>query len=324
MWAVAAYLPALVLVLCANLGVRHRSLRVFTYLCLGLLSGLCLFGALLLLGSAIVLRASGQAPTADTQPFSLLGLGLATAVAALVSTLCLLPQLRRWLARWLPLDPASPVHTTALVFYVYLAASSLSLLAIGERSLQLSMENLSLGVLAVVAGEAVFVLLALLGVGLFTRRRPQQLLERLGLHLPSLRHLALAVAAVIGLLGLDWLVSLAWRMLWPTNYELVAKVSQNLFAGFTSPGNALLLGLSAGLGEELLFRGALQPRFRILLTAALFTVVHVQYSISPALLEILAVGLILGWIREKCNTTTCILVHAGYNFLNILLAPLLP
>ena len=324
MWTVAAYLPALVLVLSANLGVRYRSLKILTYLCLGLLNALCLFGAFLLLGSALVLRGSGQPPAGDIPLVSLIGLGLATAATALVNILCLVPPVRRWLARWLPLDPASPVHTTALVLSVYLGASSLSLLLAGERLLQVSLENVSLGVPSVVAGEAVFVLLALLGVGLFTRRRPLQVLDRLGLGLPRLSHLVLAVTAIVVLLGLDLLVSLAWRMLWPTNYELVAKVSQNLFAGFASPGNALLLALSAGIGEELLFRGALQPRFRIVFTAVLFTVVHVQYSLSPALLEILAVGLILGWIREKCNTTTCIVVHAGYNFLNILLAPLLP
>lgn len=324
MWTVAPYVPALILVLCANLGVRYRSFSIFTYLCLGLLDGVCLLAAFLLLGSAIVLRASGQPPTGDIQLVSLVGLGLATAATGLVSTLCLVPPVRRWLARWLPLDPASPVHTTALVFSIYLGAGSLSLLLTGERLLQLSMESLSVGLPSLVAGEAIFALLALLGVGLFTRRAPRQVLDRLGLRLPRLGHIVLAVAAIIALLGFGWLVSLAWRWVWPANYELVTSVSQNLFGGFASPWSALALGLSSGLGEELLFRGALQPRFRVLLTSLLFMVVHVQYSLSPALLETLAAGLALAWIRERSNTTTCIVVHAGYNFLSIVLAPLLP
>jgi len=84
------------------------------------------------------------------------------------------------------------------------------------------------------------------------------------------------------------------------------------------------MALSAGIGEELLFRGALQPRFGILLTAAVFALGHVQYALSPAIIEVFVIGLVLGWLRQRSNTTTCIAVHAGYNFVDMLLLPFFP
>jgi hypothetical protein len=126
---------------------------------------------------------------------------------------------------------------------------------------------------------------------------------------------------IIAFLALDWVTSRLWRQLWPVNYKLVAEASESLFGRFASPAGALVLGLSAGIGEETLFRGALQPRFRIPLTALVFALGHVQYTLSPAILEIVLIGLALGWLREKSNTTACIVVHSGYNFLNVLLLP---
>ena len=57
---------------------------------------------------------------------------------------------------------------------------------------------------------------------------------------------------------------------------------------------------------------------------AVFALGHVQYALSPAIVEIFIVGLALGWLRERANTTTCIAVHASYNLVDALLLPYLP
>ena len=129
---------------------------------------------------------------------------------------------------------------------------------------------------------------------------------------------------IAAFLVLDWVTSRLWHHLWPVNYRAVADASESLFGHFASPAGALVLGLSAGIGEETLFRGALQPRFRIPLTALVFALGHVQYTLSPAILEIVVIGLALGWLRERSNTTACIVVHTAYNFLNVLLLPYWP
>lgn len=76
---------------------------------------------------------------------------------------------------------------------------------------------------------------------------------------------------------------------------------------------ALLAG-ATGVGEELLFRGAVQPIFGIGFTSFLFATAHVQYGITPVTFVVFIIGIILGLIRRQYNTTTSIFVHSGYNF----------
>jgi membrane protease YdiL (CAAX protease family) len=92
-----------------------------------------------------------------------------------------------------------------------------------------------------------------------------------------------------------------------------------LFKNAISPAGAVIVGISAGLGEELVFRGVLQPRLGILLPALLFTALHAfQYNFD-ALIWILILGMVLGYARKKTNTTTCVLIHGTYD-LTLLLA----
>ena len=55
-----------------------------------------------------------------------------------------------------------------------------------------------------------------------------------------------------------------------------------------------------------------------------YQIVHAHYGLSPAMVEVFVVGLVLGLVRLQTNTTTCLVVHAGYNFLNLLLLPYFP
>ena len=88
---------------------------------------------------------------------------------------------------------------------------------------------------------------------------------------------------------------------------------QLLGALFTTPFGILTIGLSAGLGEETLFRGALQPRFGLLLTSIFFALVHSQYGITLSTVVVLLLGLVLGWQRLRYNTSTAMITHAVYN-----------
>ena len=322
MWAILPYLPLLAITIAANLGVTRRGWRWLTYVGLALPNLLLAVSGLLMLVGPLLLRwiePGAAAELANTIP-----LGLAALAVALLGLLCLLPAVRRLLARVLPIDPDSPVHATALVFVIYLAASSLSLFLAPPAVVLDSLESVGIGSGALVSGQAVMLLFALAGVGLGTRRNLPQTLERLGLRWPTLRQLALAAGLVALFLVMDTVVSIIWERLWPLNYQLVSESNQRLFAPFGSIPGALVLGLTAGIGEETLFRGALQPRLRILLTALVFTLGHVQYTLSPALAQILFIGLVLGWLRERTNTTTCVVAHAGYNFVGAILMWLFP
>ena len=322
MWAILPYLVPLGITATANLGVTRRVWRSLTYLSLALLNLLAWLAGLFLMVVPWLLGRSQQAVAeeiADTARF-----GAAIAVTALLGFCCLLPSVRRWLAHHLPIDPDSPVHATALVFVIYLAAASLSMLLVPAGAMLGGLQDVTLGWGALVSGQAVMLLFALAGVGLGTRRNVRQTLDRLGLRRPAVGHLALAAAVIAGFLALDYAVSVIWHRLWPAQYQMISESTRRLFAPFDSIPGALLLGLSAGIGEESLFRGGLQPRLRIPLTALVFTLGHVQYALSPALVEILIIGLVLGWLRERTNTTTCMVTHAGYNFLDTILMRFFP
>ena len=84
------------------------------------------------------------------------------------------------------------------------------------------------------------------------------------------------------------------------------------------PG-ALVVGVCAGLGEELLVRGVLQPRLGLLLSNALFTAMHAGQYGWDMLLVIFFVGTAFGLVR-KYRSTISALVHGLYDAVLILLA----
>jgi len=323
-WVILIYTLPLAIIVTANLGVTRRPWRLLTYIFLGLLHAATLVSGLAFLAVAYPVSLSRQPLPWLLQGLSPGGLGLTLAVTAILGFVVLIPSARRFVARRIPIDPRSPVHATALSMLIYLAIPSAGLLLTNQALIRMSIEITSVAPETVTLGQLLFLSFAVCGVGLGTRRNGRQTLARLGLSALKPRHLALIVAIVAAFLALDYATAWLWHQVWPASYLQVSDMTQQLFARFTSPSGAMIMALSAGIGEELLFRGALQPRFGILLTAAVFALGHVQYALSPAIIEVFIVSLALGRLRQRGNTTTCIAVHAGYNFVNVLLLPFFP
>ncbi|MBI5169478.1 MAG: CPBP family intramembrane metalloprotease [Candidatus Eisenbacteria bacterium] len=164
------------------------------------------------------------------------------------------------------------------------------------------------GLVAQLVGEVV---IAVAGVGLLVRRDWRQTLERLGITAMKPVHFLVAAAglgAIIALnSGMEWMQQRWFHELWLQDTEVTKLIAADLPVATT-----LLLGLSAGLGEEISLRGALQPRLGIVLTAIVFASLHVQYS-WVGMLTIALLGALLGVIRARTNTTTAILIHALYD-----------
>ena len=83
-----------------------------------------------------------------------------------------------------------------------------------------------------------------------------------------------------------------------------------------------LLAISVGIGEEILFRGALQPVFGIVITSLLFVALHTQYAFTPAAGILFVVSLGFGLLRARASTTAAIIAHAAYNGIPFVLAAL--
>jgi membrane protease YdiL (CAAX protease family) len=173
--------------------------------------------------------------------------------------------------------------------------------------------EMALTITDVIVTSIPFIVFALAGVGLFIRRGGRRTVDRMGLFRPTWRQLLAAAGITVLLLAFNFGVNLAWEAADPQGYDLMERVTNHLFGNLATVAGAIALGLSAGIGEELLFRGAVQPRLGLLLTAVLFTIGHLQYGMTIATIEILIIGLVLGLVRNRANTTICILIHAGYN-----------
>ncbi len=306
----------------ANYAEEHRWVRSLLMTLLGIVNLMLLVTGLLMVVAGLLTHTAPVPLPMGMLEVDFLHMGMALAGTGLVAFLPMLPFVRRGVARWLPIDAHSAVHTVALIYAVYLLGNSaatlplINTLAGNEQLARQVLGSLS-PTDAWITGVA-FVLLALAGVGLFVRRSVRETLERLGVQRLHRRQWAWVVTTLIVLLGAEALISTVWKHLDPVGFQRVGGLTDAFISSFLSPWGAVTVGLAAGVGEELLFRGALQPRLGLLTTAVLFTVAHVQYSISPALLGIFVIALALGVLRARVNTTACIAVHAAFNFLQVL------
>lgn len=307
-------LPLLAVIALANVIAARASagVRLAFNLALFVVNLLLVLGGLALL---VIPQESLTLPEAALQSIDPRSGGAAFIIMGLWGAAVSLSPVRRGLKRILPaLEPDSPVHTLALVGIGYLAGSALLSMAPGalEAILESGVQPTLVDVLA---QQFVFVLVAFFGVGLLTRRDGRALNERLGLLRPTRAQLWLGVRWMLFFVFLQACIGASWALFNPAAAEELGGVNELLLGNINTVWDWLLLALAAGLGEEMLFRGALQPVFGILATSIVFAVSHIQYGLSPATLVVFLLSVVLGIIRKRTNTTVAIFVHAGYNFI---------
>lgn len=114
-------------------------------------------------------------------------------------------------------------------------------------------------------------------------------------------------------LGADWLVT-KWA---PEGAMDDGGVNERLFAS-RPVWHIALISLTAAVGEELLFRGAIQHFLGVFWSSALFAAVHVRYLhrwLMTGLVFGVSVG--LGWIYELTGTLWApILAHFLIDFIS--------
>ncbi len=240
--------------------------------------------------------------------------GLGLLLAGLVALAAELPAGRRRLGRVLPFDPDDQVHQLALVLTVLLVGVQLTT-QLTTDVLAAAAQGQALSRLDLVLQELPFLLAAAFGVGSMTRRSPGETLERLGFVVPRWWQVVLALAASLAFLAIGNGIDRLGELITPALSHRIAQASDRLFGHLTDLGGIATLAVVAGVCEETLFRGALQPRFGLLWPAGVFAAVHTQYGLSfdTAAVVILAFGLAL--LRRYANTTTSALCHTTYDAL---------
>jgi membrane protease YdiL (CAAX protease family) len=156
--------------------------------------------------------------------------------------------------------------------------------------------------------------LALAAVGLGVTRSWRPALRRLGVSRPAWWQPFLAVLVASIFLMLVPTVNHLTFVLTPRLYFAVGAISY--WSNYGANIDVLLVyAVMAGICEEALFRGALQPRAGIVVTAALFASIHTQYFLTPILGMVFVHGLVLGLLRRHLNTTTAMMAHGVYDLI---------
>ncbi len=229
--------------------------------------------------------------------------------------------MRRWLAALIPINQASVVHAVALSFSMLIIINLGITIGIGlDNFSRLISEAEAAGgagaasVATLWLQQVLTFVTAVIGVGWPLRRKFSQTLERLGIVLPGVRQVVVGLAGGVGMVGLVLVLEiLAGQFGFGTDPDVEKLTEQLLGPLFGSPFGIFTLGVAAALGEESLFRGAMQPRFGLVLTALLFALLHSNYGVTFSTVVVFILGLVLGWVRIRHNTTTAMILHASYN-----------
>lgn len=234
-------------------------------------------------------------------------------------------RLRRLLPASATFDPESPVHVTAWVLMLVMISGVITNFVAGGgiSGMAQSIETSGIDLSNVAFENVLWVLAATLGIGLFLRRTPQAALNRLGLRFPTRQDFGWGTGIGVMLFGLVIGVSIVWvQSVSPEALEQQTAASSQIAQSFNSLPLALVLALIVSFGEEIFFRGAIQPVFGNVFTTIIFAALHTQYTLTPATLLIIATSLALGWLRERYSTSAAIIGHFVYNFIQLALAVL--
>ena len=279
-----------------------RSALVGLYLLFGIPAGL-----MLIAGLAVV--ANGDLVLGPLLLLVALGLGLP-----------LLRPFRELLARVTPLDPASAIDMAGLsltlgVLGLFIANS---LAPAAEEPPDISMIP-SVGVTELLIQAAAFAAIAYIAVGYPYWRDLRAATARLGIVAPDARTVGIAIAATFACFVVAGLAGFASQQLEPGLSESLDEIVNQMTREVQNPLGAFILGISAGVGEEAIFRGALQPRYGLIIPSLLFSMLHgPQYGFNLALLGLFGVSIILGLERKYVNTSAAMITHALYNAVQVL------
>jgi membrane protease YdiL (CAAX protease family) len=245
----------------------------------------------------------------------LIGLGLG---------LPLLRPFREALARVTPLDPDSAIDMTGLCIVLgllgFFVGTSLAPMADEPPGVVPSV-----GIAELLVQAAAFVAVAYIAVGYPYWRDLRAATERLGIVAPDLRTIGIAIAATFACFVVAGIAGLISQQFDPGLSESLDEVVDQMTAQVQNPIGAVVLGASAGIGEEAIFRGTLLPRYGIIIPSLLFMMLHgPQYGFNLALLGLFGVSIILGLVRIHVNTTAAMITHALFNAVQVLALSSMP
>lgn len=342
------FIPLAILGALAYGGVKNGAAGVFAYIWLGVVALGVLFNSFAnVLIAEFVPGVDLSGVKVGTNPGDIFQPGavpvflltmLLLLLATVASLLVLWRPVRGLLARIMPIDPDNFVHKIALsILLLILTSSFIPLIVLGGRPPLLELvknsglTNLGSGSdtgLSVRPIDLVYQFIwtipaTFVVAGWPIARAFKATLTRLGFVRPTPVQVAAGVGLGVGMalvssFALDPGINALWHAMgWGTTDT--AAFGKLMSSVITLPG-AVLIGVTAGVGEELAVRGLLQPRIGLIASNLVFTSLHAfQYGVD-GLLSVFIIGAILGVIRMRSNTSTSAIVHGVYDFVLVMMS----
>ncbi|HEV7678367.1 MAG TPA: CPBP family intramembrane glutamic endopeptidase [Candidatus Dormibacteraeota bacterium] len=172
-------------------------------------------------------------------------------------------------------------------------------------------------------GSIPFLAIGIAAVGPYVRRNVREAAERLGLWPLRLPWWVIGLAIGILLVPVgDWVAGVLAHLTSPQCVQSANQAQQQIIGTGRTALEQIGVAVAAAVGEETLFRGALQPRFGIFLSSALWASFHLQYACnnlpSTSNLYILLLGFVFGALRKKGGLWPAIIAHAAYDAIILL------
>lgn len=217
-------------------------------------------------------------------------------------------------------QPNSFPHLIAL--FVYLTATIYVLIDLEpQRSILhgLHLANAPISEQLLPYSGIALILISLCGIGIYVSRSFKEALQRLGWVSPTKAQIGLGLFLILACFFYNalWIIyTHNWgREDLATNLSFYNSNTFTMAGGFVpSVILALLATACAGIGEETLFRGALQPVFGILPAALLHGLLYGLFVHSFVFaLQVAIWSALMGLVKRYTNTSTTMIGHAGFN-----------
>ena len=124
--------------------------------------------------------------------------------------------------------------------------------------------------------------------------------------------------------ALYWVVTLLGAK-FVANRNTTQSIAESYSRLDLSGWNPLGMAVAAGFGEELLFRGALQPLVGIWVTSVLFVLVHIRaYRLNKLdkrvlfqSISIFAISVVLGYVAAYAGLITAMIIHVAMDIVGL-------
>ena len=307
-----------------HLGYRHKPARWVYYGILGLIVLGC-FGLSGVTGLVYVLMQlePKSFPTENVDEFrAIFVLAPCLLLTGVLGALVLIPPTRRWFYSIFPGNPESLLHPFGLIAsMLILSLQIFTLRTLTPEKIRAMLHETNF-FFSTSLMQSMLILVTVAGVGLGISKTRAETMERLGIRALSWKQVALCILGALLLFGLVSLIEVQWLIpLSPKSAELGKEMMEAVQLHQTVPIAVIVfLGLSllVGTGEELFFRGLLQPAVGMILSSLLFAFIHTQYGFTPVIFILFLLSMGFGLVRQRYGVIAAILVHCFYDFFNFM------